>query len=142
MADRINLSVVTQESTLFDEPVSEVQLPAFDGYMGFRPDHAPFVSTLGVGTLLIRQTDKPDTVFTISGGGYFEIHQNVMIVLADVAEPAVELDMERAVSARNRAMRRLSGEDPGNWDLDRARSALARAENRIRAIGMIRLESK
>ncbi len=131
MQDLIKLVIVTPQMTLFQDAVAFIQVPAYDGYMGFLPGHAPFVSTLGTGILKCGSRDDPQICFSISGG-YFEIHDDEMIVLADVAERPEAIDIERAERARERAIRRLTGEDAGNWDLERARAALARALNRIR----------
>ncbi len=130
MQDLIKLVIVTPQVTLFQDAVAFIQVPAYDGYMGFLPGHAPFVSTLGTGILRCGSRDNPRTCFSISGG-YFEIHDDEMIVLADVAERPDTIDVERAERARERAIRRLTGEDKGEWDLERARAALARALNRL-----------
>ena len=138
MPDTIQLTVVTPENTLFDDTVSEVILPAYDGYMGFLPRHAPMVSILGIGILTIRISEREDNVFCISGGGYFEISDDNMIILADTAEDVSKLDLDRVERARRRAMDRLTGKEPGQWDIDRARAALTRANNRLKAMNLIK----
>jgi F-type H+-transporting ATPase subunit epsilon len=127
------VTLVTQEQILFDGQATEVQIPALDGYMGFRPGHAPMLSVLGIGILTCKHAGDPDVIFAISGGGYFEMLGERMIILADVAEPLSAIDIDRAFKAKERALMKLTGKDPGDWDVDRARNALARAMNRIRA---------
>lgn len=130
MTDQIKLVIVTPQATLFQNSVGFIQIPAYDGYMAFLPNHAPFVSTLGTGILSCGSVDDPSIRFAISGG-YFEIHNNEMIVLADVAETPGMIDLDRANRARDRALSRINGDADGDWDLDRARAALVRAINRI-----------
>ncbi|MBN1355707.1 ATP synthase F1 subunit epsilon [bacterium] len=128
----IEFTLVTPGKKLFAGNVSWVQVPARDGYMGFLPGHAPLVSLAGTGMITCRMEGGKEKIFTMSGG-YFEIHLNRMTVMADVAEHVESIDLERAEKARQRALDRIRGTLPGDWDIDRAHAALLRALNRIGA---------
>jgi F-type H+-transporting ATPase subunit epsilon len=136
MAESIELTIATPEKILCRETVLYVQIPAFDGYVGILPRHAPFLSLLGIGVLTCRRPAKPDMLFTLTSG-CFEIAGDRVTVLADVAESVPDLDLERARKAYGRAINRLKGSDPGKWDVERARAAMLRALNRIHAFSMI-----
>jgi len=133
MSEKITLAVVTPERIVFEGTVSDAQLPAQDGYMGFLPKHAPLISPLGTGVLTCQAEDGSTLYFSVSGG-YFEIHQDRMVVLADIAEVGLDIDLQRAKEARNRAQERLAEEKSTNWDVKRAQAALSRALNRIKVV--------
>lgn len=136
MSKEISLAVVTPSRVLFEGIVSDVKIPALDGYMGFLPEHAPLVSPLGVGVIHCTAADNKRLYFSVSGG-YFEIHENRMVVLADVAEEGLDIDLERAEKARKRALNRLNDSEAGKWDTERASVALARALTRIETVSLI-----
>lgn len=122
--------ILTPEGTLFDGEVAGVQLPGTMGSFEVKSLHADIISTLEIGHILVRPAGGDDLVFAISGG-FVEVHDNTLTLLAEAAEPVSEIDAERAEAARDRARRRLSSGDK-SIDKERARKALARAENRIR----------
>ncbi len=129
--ESIHIAVVTPEKILFEGTAISVQVPARDGYMGFLPRHAPLVSPLGIGILTCIQSQTSITCFAIAYG-YFEIHENKLVLLADIAEKDKDIDIERAQKARDRAIERLLESEPGKWNVERAQIALAKALNRIR----------
>jgi len=132
MSNEISLAVVTPARIIFEGTVSSVQIPAVDGYMGFLPQHAPLISPLGTGIIRC-MTGNDETLFFSVSGGYFEVHEDRMVVLADVAEEGADVNINRAEDARERASSRLKGSEPGHWDFERARASLARAMNRLKA---------
>ncbi len=130
MSNEISLAVVTPGRIMFEGVVSSIQIPAADGYMGFLPQHAPLISPLGTGIIQCT-TRNGETLYFCVSGGYFEVHENRMVILADVAEEGNDVDLSRAEEARDRARSRLK--DSKSWDIERARASLTRSLNRIRA---------
>src|SRR5699024_3342322 len=122
--------ILTPEGALFDAEVVGVQLPGTMGSFEVKSLHADIISTLEVGRILVRKADGDDLIFAISGG-FVEVYDNKLTLLAEAAELINEIDVERAEAARERARQRLTSEDK-SIDRERARKALARAENRIR----------
>jgi len=124
----IKLSIVTPESSLVNEQVDELQIPGADGYLGVLPGHAPLFTELKVGELSYR---KGNTWTSLAvAWGFAEVLPDQVRVLAETAERAQEIDLERATRAKERAEQRLSkgGDDV---DYDRALIALQRALIRI-----------
>jgi F-type H+-transporting ATPase subunit epsilon len=96
-------------------------------------NHAPLLSSLDVGPLKVKNTQGVDTVYA-TGGGYLEVRENNVVVLVESAEKPEEIDVERARAARVRAEERLKAHD-ASFDSVRAELALARALNRLRLAG-------
>jgi F-type H+-transporting ATPase subunit epsilon len=86
MADTFHLEVATPERLLVDAQVTEAELPGKDGYMGVLPGHAPLLSVLGTGTLTY--TEGASKKVLMIEGGFVEVFDNHVRVLADKAEPA------------------------------------------------------
>ena len=128
----LDLKVVTPERALVHEQVDEVQVPGLEGYLGLLPGHAPMFSQLTIGELSYRQGGTEHTIAIAEG--FVEVLEDEVRVLADVAEPSDEVDLERATEARRRADQLVSG---GGEDVDypRALAALERANVRIRLSG-------
>src|ERR1700745_3283472 len=113
--DSIQLVVVTPVSQLLSEAVTEVQLPGANGYLGVLPGHAPLMTELGIGELTFRGTAQAETVSVIRG--FAEVLPARVTVLAETAELAAEIDLERAEAAKARAERRLAEKDSNiDWD--------------------------
>lgn len=136
MADTFELEIATPERSILKEKATEAQIPGKDGYMGILPDHAPLLSQLGIGTLSYRNGSGPAQSFAIHGG-YVEVLDNHVRVLADLAEPGWEIDVARARAALERARQALDksgeinpaeGSDPAS-----ALAATMRAEARLEA---------
>lgn len=126
----LHATLVTPEKTVFELELDWIQIPAMDGYVGILPDHAPFVSLAGTGVVTCKGRNKQ--IFTMAGG-YFDIHNNQITILADVAEQLEDIDLDRAEIAQDRALQRIFGETEGQWQIDRAKAALLRSLNRIHA---------
>lgn len=118
------LIVVTPERQLLRENVDDLQLPGADGYLGILPGHAPLVTELGVGELSYRSGQQTSHLAVIRG--FAEVLPDRVTVLAEIAERAEEIDVERARAASQRAHKRLSSQD-ASIDWDRATLALQRA---------------
>ena len=124
----IHLTIVTPERSLIDERVEEIQLPGAEGYLGILPGHAPLFTDLKVGELGFRKGSS--WVWLSVAWGFAEVLPDQVRVLAETAERASEIDVERATRARERAEKRLA---QGGQDVDynRALVALERAVIRI-----------
>jgi len=124
----IQLTVVTPERALLNEQVDELQIPGAEGYLGVLPGHAPLFTELKVGELSYRK----GTTWTslVVAWGFAEVLPDQVRVLAETAERAHEIDLERAQRAKERAEQLLKkgGEDV---NYDRAQVALQRALIRI-----------
>lgn len=112
----IHVDIITQERKVYDNDVDIVVAPGVEGEMGILPKHAPLITTLAVGELRVRKGEDEES-FAI-GGGVLEVRPDRVIVLADSAEHANEIDIARAESARERAervMREGPPKDPSQY---------------------------
>src|SRR6188508_2082325 len=126
----LRLEIVTPEKLAFEDDVDMVLVPGSEGELGILPHHTPLVSLLGVGELKIRKGGSEES-FAIAGG-FLQVRPDKVVVMAETADMASEIDVEKALEARREAERALSEgfEEPA--DLARARAALQRALIRIR----------
>lgn len=106
MADKIRLKVVTPGRLVLDEEVDEVTAPGVKGEFGVLPNHISFLTLLEPGEMSYKQGTTRR--FLAISGGYAEVLDNVMTVLAPAAEFGIEIDVNRARVAREQAERRLS----------------------------------
>jgi len=130
MAKILNLEVVTPERVMLQEEANSIIVPAAEGSMGLLPNHAPIITGLTPGVLKYRQ--GADLHAVAIGGGFMEVSNNKVTILADTAELPGEIDVERAREAMERAQMRLKEPPPG-LDVHRAELALHRAIARLRA---------
>lgn len=123
------LEIVTPERLAFSDEVDSVTCPGIEGELGILPHHAPLVTTLGVGELRIRKGG--DEEFFAIAGGFLQVRPDRVVVMAETADMASEIDVAKAEDARREAERALAEgfEEPA--DLARARAALQRALLRI-----------
>jgi F-type H+-transporting ATPase subunit epsilon len=129
MADAsIDLTVVTPERALVREKVDELQIPGAAGYFGVLPGHAPLFSELKIGEVSYRQGNR--WFFVSVAWGFVEVQADQVRILAETAERAHEIDLDRATRAKLRAEQRIAkGGD--EIDYGRALIALERALIRI-----------
>lgn len=125
----IRLEIVTAERVVYTDDVDAVIAPGMEGQLGILPHHAPLMTILQSGELVVRKGNDEDAI-AISGG-FLEVRPDRVIVLADQAERAEEIDVERAEAARKRAEERLKQRDAEGFDAARAEMALRRAITRI-----------
>lgn len=131
MADTFEIEIATPERSIVKDNAVRAQIPGKDGYLGILPDHAALVSELGIGTLSYATPQGGKFVVAVHNG-FVEVLDNHVRVLADIAEPGVEIDVQRA----QRALERASGEMVNSSEGADPASALAavlRAEARIEA---------
>ena len=124
----MQLDIVTAERLLYSEEVDGVVAPGAAGVLGILPGHAPLLTTLAPGELLIDQGGEREAVAV--SGGFLEVLRNKVTILADTAEQADEIDVERAEAALSRAEERVASAG-SEMDLDRALRALRRSRARI-----------
>jgi F-type H+-transporting ATPase subunit epsilon len=126
---KLRLDVVTPERELFTGEVDRVLAPGAEGQMGILPRHAPLVTVLAEGVLVAHQGEE-ELTFAIHGG-YMQVLPDRVIVLADVAERAEDIDIMRAERARREAEELLTREPPPQERIA-ALQALHRAQVRLR----------
>ena len=125
------LEIVTPERLAYSDVVDSVQLPGSQGELGVLPHHAPLVSTLGVGELRIRKGGTEESFAIV--GGFLQVRPDRVVVMAETADMASEIDLERAQEAKREAERALEGTAPTDAvDLAAARASLQQALLRIR----------
>lgn len=131
---KLRLEILTIERKLFDDTVDMVIAPGSEGVLGILPRHVPLLTTLTYGELTVKKEGEEDQYFAI-GGGIMEVQPDQVIVMADSAEYAEEIDVQRAESARERAETLLSkakATEDEEIDLGRIRTSLDRSLTRIK----------
>jgi F-type H+-transporting ATPase subunit epsilon len=134
----LQLQIVSADRRLVNEQVDEVQIPGSQGYLGVLPGHTPLLATLQVGELWYRQ--GPEKHFLSIAFGFVEVQPDRVTILAQIAEPAAEIDAARAEAARKRAEERLS-RPTADMDFERARIALLKALVRLQVASRARIRS-
>jgi F-type H+-transporting ATPase subunit epsilon len=130
MADTFELEIATPERLLVRVRCTEAQIPGERGYLGILPGHSPVLGKLGIGEL--SYVSEGHKRYIAIEGGFFEVSNDRVRVLADGAERADEIDVQRAESAMKRAMDRLSHPEIA-IDTARAINAMKRAQARLAA---------
>ena len=129
----LRLEILSIERKLFDNDVNMVIAPGSEGVLGILPRHAPLLTALTYGELQVKKEGEEDQLFAI-GGGFMEVQPNHVIVMADSAERAEEIDVDRAEEARQRAEEFLTrAKTDTAVDLALAEAALRRSITRIKA---------
>ncbi|HLZ22700.1 MAG TPA: F0F1 ATP synthase subunit epsilon [Ktedonobacterales bacterium] len=127
----LHVTIVTAQQTVFDGEADMVIAPGSEGQLGILPRHAPLLTTLKLGELRIREHGTDEGIFV--AGGFLEVNDNVVTILADDAERAEEIDEAHAEEARRRAQATLQ---QANLTADVEASAAAELE---RAIGRLKV---
>lgn len=128
----LRLEILTIERKLYDDYVNMVIAPGSEGVLGILPHHTPLLTALTFGELQIKKEGEEDLFFAISGG-FMEVLPDRVIVMADAAERAAEIDLERAEAARQRAETLLSRAKAGETvDFDKIEEMLQRSAIRIK----------
>jgi F-type H+-transporting ATPase subunit epsilon len=130
----LDLQIVTPDRLVVHEQVDEVQIPGSEGYFGVLPGHTPMLAALAVGEMWYRKgTEK---TFVAMALGFAEVLPDGVTILAQLAERADEIDVERAQAAVTRAEERLAG-PRSDIDYERARIALAKSLSRLQVSSRI-----
>jgi F-type H+-transporting ATPase subunit epsilon len=128
MAKTFKFDIITPDGLIFSEEVESLRAPGANGGFGVLADHAPFMTTTTIGP--VEAVAKGKRRFFAASGGFIEVLQNSVTLLAETCEPAEKIDVERARAAEQRARERLESHDP-DLDIIRAQLALQRALNRM-----------
>lgn len=129
IAEKIQLRLVTPSRLLLDEVVDEVTAPGVLGEFGVLPNHIAFLATLEIGEMSYKQGVQ--RVYLALSGGYAEVLDNVMTVLANAAEFGGEIDVERAREARERTEKKLEELNREDKEFAMTEAALHRALLRL-----------
>ncbi len=124
------LEIVTPERLAYRGEVDEVVLPGSEGQLGVLPHHAPLISMLGLGELRIKRGGQEESFAIV--GGFLQVRPDKVVVLAETADLAADIDLERAERARREAERVIEAGFVEPVDLAQARAALQHALLRIR----------
>ncbi|HMB20312.1 MAG TPA: ATP synthase F1 subunit epsilon [Spirochaetota bacterium] len=111
MAMKLNCSVLTPDRLIYEGQVDFAVVEAFDGEMGFLFNHAPLISELGTGEIRLRTGDKADYFFV--DGGFVEVKNNDLIILAETAQKRDELQVAQLESQITQL---TSAEKPETWE--------------------------
>lgn len=125
-----HLEIVTPRKVVLNSDVTSFSAPGLAGGFQVLRSHAPFLSSIGVGEIKVVGENGAEIRFATSGG-FVEVRENKVVMLAETAERSDEIDVKRADEARARAQKRLS-EQAVEHELDRSRAALQRALNRLK----------
>ncbi|MGH2406784.1 MAG: F0F1 ATP synthase subunit epsilon [Candidatus Limnocylindrales bacterium] len=126
----LRLEIVTPEKLAYADDVDGVVCPGVDGELGVLPHHAPLLTTLGFGELTIHK-DGRDESFAIAGG-FLQVRPDKVVVMAETADMAAQIDLERALAAKAEAEKALEVGFIEPADLSLARAQLQRALLHIR----------
>ena len=145
MADELEVDIVTPDGRTFEGAANGVRAPGVEGAFEVRKDHAPLIAAFGIGPLIVKTEAAheyadvhDDRIVFATSGGFLEIVENKVTVLAETVEPASEIDVERAENAEERALRRLEEGIPDPEERGKHEAALERARNRLRvAMGQV-----
>lgn len=135
----LHLEIVTAERVVYQDDVDMVIAPAWDGTVGILPHHAPFLTTLQIGELVVRKAGAEQVL--VIAGGFLEVSANNVTILADAAEHAEEIDVQRAEEARRRAQESLANRATTESDAS-AYAAMRRATIRLRVARGRRLRNQ
>lgn len=130
MSDKIHLKIITHEKIVFEQEVDEIYVQATDGRLGILKDHLPVICALDIGVTKIIFDNEERQIATM--GGILQFENNKATILTDNAELDCDIDVARAIQAKERALARLKAKDD-NLDLIRAQLALSKAIARISA---------
>ncbi|NDI36836.1 F0F1 ATP synthase subunit epsilon [Chengkuizengella sediminis] len=122
------LEIVTPERKVYSQDVNMIVVTGVEGELGILPNHIPLVTALKVAPMKVK-TGKDEETIAVHGG-FMEVSKEKVVILADVAERAGEIDVERAQAAKERAERRMA-DKKADYDFRRAEMALQKAINRI-----------
>lgn len=122
------LEIVTPERKVFEQEVNMVVVKGAEGELGILPNHIPLVTPLQIGLVRAKNGDQEELVAV--NGGFMEVRKDKIVILAESAELPGDIDLERALAAKDRAERRITAKQD-EIDFRRAEIALQKALNRI-----------
>ncbi|MFC1994563.1 F0F1 ATP synthase subunit epsilon [Chloroflexota bacterium] len=126
---KLRFEIITAERIVHTDEVDIVLAPGIEGQLGILPHHAPLMTMLQPGEIMVRKGEEESFIFV--SGGFLEVRGEKVVVLADTAERSEEIDISRAEEARQRAEDRMKTHPP-DVDMARAEVALRRSLARIK----------
>jgi F-type H+-transporting ATPase subunit epsilon len=135
---KLQLQFVSADRSLVNETVDEVEIPGVEGYFGVLPGHTPLLAVLGAGELWYRIGQE--TRYFALAYGFAEVQPERVTILAQIAEPAEEIDIARAEAAKQRAEERIA-RPTTDMDAERARIALMKSLIRLQVATRARIRS-
>lgn len=126
---KIKFEIVTAERVVYSDDVDVVVAPGIDGQLAVLPHHAPLMTMLQPGELMVRKGTEEQSMFV--SGGFLEVCGDKVVILADAAERAEEIDIARAEEAKHRAEERIT-QHPAHVEHARAEAALLRSLVRLK----------
>ena len=135
----LQIDIVTAEKTIFSGKARLLQIPGIEGEMGILPSHAPIITELDSGEILIEKDQE--VISLILSGGFLEVLNNKVTILADAAERTNEIDIERAKDAIKKAEESVNSKDT-NIDIEKALSVLKTSKIRLKVANRRRSSRK
>lgn len=123
------LEIVTPERKVFAEEANMIIVKGVEGELGILPNHIPLVTPLKIAPITVKQNGKQQHIAV--NGGFMEVRKDKVVILAESAELPEQIDLERARAAKARAEQRLGSNKKDDYDFKRAEIALQKALNRI-----------
>lgn len=133
MPKSLHLTITTPERIVLESEVSSVNVPTVDGEIGLLPDHVPLVSLLAPGELHAVTPAGEEQVMAVSGG-FIEVRDNAVVILADTAEHAHEIDEQRAEEARQKAQQIMTERATDDVGFADAQAAMAKELARLKVV--------
>ena len=130
---KLQFEIVTAEHVVLSDEVDLLVVPGIEGEMTILPSHAPLMTMLRPGELIVRKDGEDSSIFV--SGGFFELMNDKVTILADSAERVEEIDMARAEEAKKRAEERVELRAQSDIDAARAEAALRRSLMRLKVVG-------
>ncbi len=124
-----SIEIITPKHVIFEGEVVAVFAPGTCGNFEILKNHAPFISSMTIGEIRIRQEDGYDDYYATSGG-FVEVHQNKVLILAETCEKASDIDLNKAKEAHEHALKKM--EERSSYDPEQITLAIKRSINRIR----------
>lgn len=132
---KLTLEIVTPDQSLVSEEVDEVVVPAWEGYLGVLPGHAPLLAVLKIGEMWYRKGSEK--TYLAIAGGFLEVLPDKVTILAQIAERPEDIDVGRSEAAKRRAEERLN-QPTMEMDFERARIALMKSLARLQVAARAR----
>lgn len=129
----LHLTITTPERIVLESEVSSVNVPTVDGEIGLLPDHIPLVSLLAPGELHAVTTAGEEQIMAVSGG-FIEVRDNAVVILADTAEKAEEIDEVRAQAGREKALKLMQERATDDVGFADAQAAMAKELARLKVV--------